>query len=147
MLDMKWKKLNTMMNRSYSGLRQYSTFEDRFEYLRLFGDVGWSTFGFDRHINQKFYTSAEWKQARRYVIIRDQGCDLGIPGYEINGALYIHHMNPMKVEDIVHGESWIFDPEYLISTTLKTHNAIHFGDESLLPKVVVARSPSDTKLW
>lgn len=137
----------TMMTRSYSELRQYSTFEDRFEYLRLFGDVGRSTFGFDRYINQKFYTSYEWKEARRRVIIRDQGCDLGIPGYEINGALFIHHMNPMTIDDIVHGESWIFDQEYLISTTQKTHNAIHFGDESLLPKVVVARSPNDTKLW
>ena len=145
------KLINTtkksMMNRSYFELRQYSTFDDRFDYLRLKGDVGRSTFGFDRYINQKFYTSYEWKEARRRVIIRDQGCDLGIPGYEINGALFIHHMNPMSVDDIIHGESWIFDPEYLISTTQKTHNAIHFGDESLLPKVVVARSPNDTKLW
>jgi hypothetical protein len=137
----------SMMIRSYSELRRYSTFEDRFDYLRLHGDVGRSTFGFDRYVNQKFYTSYEWKNARRNVIIRDNGCDLGIPGYEIHGGLYIHHMNPMTVDDIIHGESWIFDLEYLISTTHKTHNAIHFGDENLLPKVVTARSPSDTKLW
>jgi hypothetical protein len=110
------------MNRSYSQLLRYLTFEDRFK-------------------------SYEWKKARRDVVVRDQGCDLGIPGYEINGALYIHHMNPMSVDDIVHGEEWIFNPEYLISTTQMTHNAIHFGDDKLLPKVVVARYPHDTKLW
>jgi hypothetical protein len=137
----------TFMNRSYSGLSQLSTFEERFEYLRLHGEVGSSTFGFDRYINQKFYMSYEWKKARRDVIVRDKGCDLGVLGYEINGALYIHHMNPMTADDIIHGESWIFNPEYLISASQTTHNAIHFGDESLLPKVVVARSPNDTKLW
>jgi hypothetical protein len=136
-----------MKTRSYSELSHYLTFEERFEYLRLYGQVGRSTFGFDRYINQKFYVSHEWKSARQHVILRDNGCDLGISGYEIHGGLYIHHMNPMTVEDIVHGESWIFDPEFLISTSQKTHNAIHFGDESLIPKVVVARSPNDTKLW
>ena len=135
------------MNRSYSELSQFLTFEERFEYLRLHGEVGSSTFGFDRYINQKFYMSYEWKRARRDVILRDKGCDLGVSGYEINGAFYIHHMNPMSIDDIVHGETWIFNPEYLISTSQMTHNAIHFGDESLLPKVVVARSPNDTKLW
>lgn len=146
MLDSKWK--NTMTtSRSYSKLRQLHTFEDRFQYLRLHGDVGRSTFGFDRYINQKFYTSYEWKQARQQVILRDNGCDLGISGYEINGAVLIHHMNPMVVEDIIHGEEWIFDPEYLITTTHNTHNAIHYSDENLLPKIVTERSPNDTKLW
>jgi hypothetical protein len=135
------------MIRSYSELSRLSTFDERFEYLRLHGDVGRSTFGFDRHINQKFYASYEWKTARRHTLLRDNGCDLGIPGYEINGALLIHHMNPMTVDDIIHGETWIFNPEYLISTTQMTHNAIHFGDDNLLPKVVIARTPNDTKLW
>lgn len=133
--------------RSYSELRRLNTFDERFEYLKLNGEVGRSTFGFDRWINQRFYTSYQWKRARNFVILRDNGCDLGISGYEINGAVYIHHMNPMSVDDIVHGEEWIFDPEYLITTTQITHNAIHFGDDRQLPKVVISRSPNDTKLW
>jgi hypothetical protein len=133
--------------RSYSELRRLNTFEERFEYLKLNGAVGQSTFGFDRYINQQFYTSYEWKRARRTVILRDNGCDLGILGYEINRSLLIHHINPMNPEDIIHGEEWIFDPEFLITTTPNTHNAIHFGNETLLPKVVIARLPNDTKLW
>ena len=133
--------------RSYSELSRFDTFDDRFEYLKLGGEVGRSTFGFDRFVNQQFYASYLWKSARREVIMRDNGCDLGIPGYEIYGALLIHHMNPMSVDDIVHGEEWIFDPEFLITTTQKTHNAIHFGDEKQLPKVVTSRSPKDTKIW
>ena len=133
--------------RKYRQLRRFDTFEDRFEYLKLNGEVGRSTFGFDRYINQKFYTSYEWKQARQATILRDNGCDLGIPGYEINGALLIHHINPISVDDIMHGEEWIFDPEYLITTTPHTHNAIHFGIDRLGPKVVIARTPNDTKLW
>jgi hypothetical protein len=135
------------MNRSYSELRKFTEFEDRFDYLKLNGEVGRSTFGFDRWINQRFYTSYEWKRARQIVILRDNGCDLGVPGYEINGAIFIHHINPMAVDDIIHGEEWIFDPEFLITTTQNTHNAIHFGDDKLLPKVVLSRSPNDTKLW
>lgn len=141
------KKIVMTRTRSYSGLHKLFYFEERYEYLKLDGEVGRATFGFDRYINQKFYTSYEWKMARRDVIIRDNGCDLGIPGYEIHGALVIHHMNPMVSDDIIHGEEWILNPEYLITTTQNTHNAIHFGDESLLPKVVIARSPNDTKLW
>lgn len=133
--------------RSYSELRNIVTFEERFDYLRLDGAVGRSTFGFDRYINQRFYQSYEWKRARRDVIIRDNGCDLGIPGYEIYVEILIHHMNPMSADDIIHGESWIFDPEYLITTTQNTHNAIHFGNENGLPRVVLERSPNDTKLW
>lgn len=133
--------------RSYSELRRLEFFEERYEYLKLNGEVGRSTFGFDRYLNQKFYTSYEWKMARREVILRDNGCDLGISGYEINSSLLIHHMNPIIVEDIIHGEEWIFDPEYLITTTKTTHNAIHFGNEKILPKIVVSRSSNDTKLW
>jgi hypothetical protein len=135
------------MSRSYSEVSQFDTFEERFQYLKLEGAVGSSTFGFDRYINQKFYRSYEWKSVRHRVIVRDQGCDLGVPGYEIHTALLIHHMNPITVDNIIHADEWIFDPEYLITTTQNTHNAIHFGDESLLPKVVTARTPNDTKLW
>jgi hypothetical protein len=133
--------------RTYSELSQYDTFEDRFKYLKMNGEVGRSTFGFDRWLNQKFYASYLWKMARRDVIIRDSGCDLGIPGYEIHSAILIHHINPILIDDIIHGEEWIIDPEYLITTTSMTHNAIHFGDDRLLPKVVLERSPNDTKLW
>jgi hypothetical protein len=113
----------------------------------LDGSVGQATFGFDRFINQRFYHSYEWKQVRNHVVVRDNGCDLGVPGYEIHGALLIHHINPILPEDIIHGEEWIFDPEYLITTTQKTHNAIHYGDERLLPKITLVRNPNDTKLW
>ncbi len=133
--------------RTYSELSRIQTFEERFEYLRLSGSVGTSTFGFDRYINQTFYRSTQWKRARDIVIVRDDGCDLGVPGYEIYDSILIHHMNPISVDDIVHSEDWIFDPEYLITTTKNTHNAIHYSDASLLPKVVVARGPGDTKLW
>lgn len=139
----------TMMTdiKRYSELRRLHTFEDRFQYLKLHGDVGRSTFGFDRYINQKFYTSYEWKQARNSVIVRDNGCDLGIFGYEIYSGILIHHINPVDIGAIVHGEDWIFNPEFLITTTQNTHNAIHFGVENLYPKVVIARNPNDTKLW
>jgi hypothetical protein len=135
------------IRRSYSELLNYSTFDERYQYLRLFGAVGYETFGFDRYINQRFYRSREWKSARDYVIVRDDGCDLGIPGYDIHGELLVHHMNPIVADDIIHGEEWIFDPEYLITTTHTTHNAIHYSDEKLIPKTVLSRSPGDTKLW
>lgn len=134
-------------NRTYSELSLLRDFEDRYNYLKLVGEVGRSTFGFDRYINQRFYHSVEWKRARDYVILRDDGCDLGVPGYEIHGDLLIHHINPMVVDDIIHGESWIIDPEYLITTTQRTHNAIHYGDDNQLPRVVTMRKPGDTKLW
>jgi len=133
--------------RSYSELKRLNTFEERFEYLRLHGDVGRSTFGFDRYLNQRFYKSYEWKSVRDHVIVRDNGCDLGVNGYEIHTGALIHHINPLAVDDIIHNELWIFDPEYLITTTQRTHNAIHYSDVSLLPKVVVAREKGDTKLW
>lgn len=133
--------------KSYHELRRFERFEDRFEYLKLGGTVGYSTFGFDRYVNQAFYASSEWKNIRRDVIVRDNGCDLGVPGYEINGSLLIHHINPMDSEDIFHGEEWILNPEYLITTTHNTHNAIHYGDSSLLVTKFVERKPGDTKLW
>jgi len=134
--------------RCYAELSKLETFEERFHYLALGGTVGRSTFGFDRWINQEFYRSQEWKEARRHAIIRDQGCDLGIPGYAINGALLVHHMNPMTAEDVIHGEEWLINPEFLIVTTHDTHNAIHFGDAALLrPVKFVERRPGDTKLW
>lgn len=135
------------MTKLYSELRRLHTFEDRFEYLKLEGGVGRATFGFDRYVNQQFYRSPEWHDVRSYVIVRDEGCDLGIPGYEIHAEPLIHHMNPMSVNDILHGESWILDPEYLITTTHRTHNDIHFGSKRLGPKVVTERSPGDTRLW
>lgn len=123
------------------------TFDERFQYLKLNGDVGRSTFGFDRWINQRFYQSYEWERARNFVILRDNSCDLGILGLEIYVDILVHHMNPMAIDDVLHGEEWIFDPEYLITTTKRTHNAIHFGNEDPYPKVVTKRSPNDTKLW
>lgn len=133
--------------RCYSKLVKFSTFDERFDYLRLEGGVGRATFGFDRHVNQTFYSSREWQEVRNVVILRDEGCDLGIPGHEIHVELLIHHMNPMTPEDITKGEDWILDPEYLITTMYRTHNDLHFGKRSLAPKVVTQRSPNDTKLW
>lgn len=133
--------------KTYRELIRYETFEDRFEYLSLKGVVGEQTFGFDREINQRFYKSVEWSQIRDYVIVRDNACDLGVAGHDIFGDILIHHINPMTVEDIVHGEDWILNPEYLITTTHRTHNAIHYGNASLLPRAYVERSPGDTKLW
>lgn len=136
-----------MRIKTYSEMRHYETFVERFRYLSLPGAVGTSTFGFDRWINQKFYHSREWKNVRNLVIARDRGCDLGCEGYEIHAQLLIHHINPMSPQDIVHGDSWILDPEYLITTTHDTHNAIHYGDEKLLRRPFVERKANDTKLW
>lgn len=135
------------MDKTYTELSRFHTFEERFEYLRLYGDVGRETFGFDRYLNQQFYRSYEWKRVRDFVIVRDNGCDLGVNGYEIHENALIHHINPISPDDIIHGEEWILDPEFLITTTHNTHNAIHYSDVSLLPKVVVERTPGDTKLW
>ena len=135
------------MIRSYSDLRRLHTFEERYHYLKLRGAVGETTFGFDRYMNQHFYTSSQWKHIRNQVIARDEGCDLGIQGYEIFHRLVIHHMNPMTVDNFKEGDSSILDPEYLITTTHRTHNAIHFGDETLLVKPFTERRRGDTKLW
>lgn len=136
-----------MRIRTYSELLQYNNFEDRFEYLRLGGVVGRATFGFDRYINQRFYTSRQWRSIRDVVITRDSGFDLGVEGYEIFDRVIIHHMNPMTVDDIESGSEYILDPEFLISTSHRTHNAIHYGDASLLPRPLVERRPGDTRLW
>ena len=133
--------------RCYNDLRLRRTFEDRYEYLKLGGEVGATTFGFDRWINQQFYQSREWQMARQQVVLRDNGCDLGVHGYDIETSLLVHHMNPVTVEDIENGVEWILDPEFLITTTKKTHNAIHYGDSSLLPQPPVVRKPGDTRLW
>lgn len=135
------------MRRTYSELAQLETFEERFEYLALRGVVGESTFGHDRYLNQGFYRSVEWKQIRNHVIARDEGCDLGAVGYEIYDRIYIHHMNPMTAADIEHGNADNLNIEYLISTTHRTHNAIHYGDASLLQTNLVERLPGDTQLW
>lgn len=135
------------MIKTYGQMRQFGTLEERYRYLALRGDVGRSTFGFDRYINQGFYTSREWRRLRSDIIVRDNGCDLGVEGYEIHGKLLIHHMNPINAQDIIHGDPDILNPEYLITTTHKTHNAIHYGDESLLPRPHVERRPGDTRLW
>ena len=133
--------------RTYSELRRLETFEERFDYLELKGSVGQSTFGFDRWLNQRFYTSREWRWARNFVISRDNGCDLGVPGFEIHSGAMVHHMNPMSVDDIAHGNEDILDPEYLILVSLNTHNAIHYGGRDLLPRGPVERRSGDTTLW
>lgn len=136
-----------MITRSYSELRSLDTFLERYEYLRLKGRVADPTFGIDRWMNQDFYRSTEWKQVRQYVIARDLGRDLGVEGYDIHDRVIIHHMNPMVPHDIIHSADYILDPEFLIATTHNTHNAIHYGDRSLLRMEPVDRRPGDTKLW
>lgn len=133
--------------RTYSELRRISDFKERFEYLALRGVVGDRTFGFDRYMNQKFYTSRQWRQVRDQVIVRDEGCDLGMTGFDIHSRLYIHHLNPMTADDLKNGEESVLDPEYLVATTHRTHNAIHYGDANLLAKPFVERRPGDTRMW
>lgn len=134
--------------RTYSELIKLSTFEERFKYLRLNGKVGVDTFGFDRVFNQRFYKSAEWLRVKDQVIIRDYGRDLGMEGYEIYGQrIIVHHMNPIMLEDIKCSTEFLLNPEYLISTTHSTHNAIHYGDENLLQKDPIIRSKNDTCPW
>jgi hypothetical protein len=135
------------MIRTYSDLRRIATLEGRFRYLSLKGVVGDATFGFDRWINQAFYRSREWKDLRAHVIARDEGCDLGVTGFEIHSQLIIHHLNPMAAIDITSGDPRNLDPEYLITTMLSTHNAIHYGNEKLLAKPYEPRRRGDTKLW
>lgn len=136
------------MIRRYSDLRRLKTIHERFDYLKLGGAVGRDTFGFDRYLNQDFYKSTEWRHIRNVVIARDMGCDLGLEGFDIHDrAIYVHHMNPMTPDDIKHSNTDILDPEFLISVTHKTHNAVHYGDASLLPREFVERKPGDTKLW
>lgn len=133
--------------KTYTEMREYDTFVDRFRYLKLGGRVGFETFGHDRWINQKFYDSVEWKQTRNHVIARDLGMDLGASDNPIRGPILVHHMNPIQLRDISDATDNLLDPEYLISVSHTTHNAIHYGDEGLLPQPYVERRPGDTKLW
>lgn len=137
----------SMKIRTYSELIALPTFEERFEYLRLDGRVGEETFGFDRYLNQVFYKSKEWLQVRDQVIARDNGCDLGMEGHEIYSKILVHHMNPISKEDILRRSEWILNPEYLICTIKNTHDAIHYGDKSLLITAPIERRPNDTCPW
>lgn len=136
-----------MSIKTYSELITFPTFEERYRYLRLGGRVGEETFGFDRYLNQVFYRSKEWKEIRDFVIIRDGGCDLGMPDREIAGKILIHHMNPITQEDIINRSEFLLDPEYLICTVKNTHDAIHYGDESILYQDPIVRSENDTCPW
>ena len=139
--------MNTTTIRTYSQLKQLQTFEERYDYLKLGGIVGEDTFGFDRYLNQNFYRSREWKRVRDEVIMRDNGCDLGIDGHEIRGKILIHHMNPITSEDIHRVSDYLLNPEYLICVTHRTHNAIHYGDESLIVTAPIERTQNDTCPW
>lgn len=131
----------------YSELALLPTFEERFRYLALFGSVGVATFGFDRCLNQALYNSEEWKRARREVILRDDGCDLAIPDREIFGRAIVHHMNPITEQDIIERNPDIFNPEYLITVSIDTHNAIHYSDETILQLIPPPRKLNDTCPW
>lgn len=139
--------INNQRVRTYSKLIQLQTFEERYEYLKLSGTLGVITFGFDRYLNQQFYNSMQWKNLRRDIIIRDGGCDLGIEGREIEMGVRIHHLNPITIEDFESGKCDILDPEFLICTSLNTHNAIHFGNKSNLFQIPQERRKGDTTLW
>ena len=136
-----------MIIRTYNELMLLPTFEERFEYLKLSGRVGEETFGFDRWLNQKFYRSVEWRHLRDQVIIRDNGCDLGVEGREIYGKILIHHMNPISKKDILERTDLLLNPMYLISVTKQTHDAIHYSDDSILMKDPIVRSRNDTCPW
>ncbi len=138
--------MSTKIIRRYSELRQLATFKQRFDYLKLNGVVGESTFGFDRYLNQYLYRSSEWKKVRNEVIVRDNGCDMGLEDHPAN-RIIVHHMNPLSIEDVENRDEQIFDPEFLICVSLSTHNAIHFGDETLLPKLPAERKPGDMCPW
>ena len=135
------------MIRCYSDLIQLRTFEERYCYLKLHGRVGEDTFGYDRYINQLLYRSGRWQKIRAKVIIRDNGCDLGVEGYELDNYIFVHHMNPLTLEDIEEETDYVFNPEYLICCSSKTHKAIHFGDAELLPRGPIVRRPNDTCPW
>jgi hypothetical protein len=135
------------MTRSYSEFIRIPTFEERYRYLRQQSDVGIATFGHERWLNQQFYTSREWRRVRQVVIARDVGCDLGVEGREVFRDIIVHHMNPLELRDVTNHDPAILNPEFLISVSLRTHNAIHFGSEEQLQRVLVQRAPGDTKLW
>jgi len=133
--------------RTYSMLISLPSFEERYEYLKLIGSVGQATFGFDRYLNQEFYRSYEWKRLRNQIIIRDNSCDLAFPGHEINSTIIIHHMNPIAPEDIINQTEWLLNPEFLVCVSMRTHNAIHYGDKSQLQILPPERTPHDTCPW
>lgn len=135
------------LGKSYRELIRLKTIRERFEYLRIGGIVGESTFGGDRYLNQVLYTSPEWHSFRNSIIIRDNGCDLGVEGYEIHGLIIVHHINPLSIEDIYNRSPAIFDENNVICTCLRTHNGIHYGDASLLPQDPIIRRPGDTCEW
>lgn len=135
------------MMRTYKELIEFKTFKERFDYLKLNGMVGNDTFGFDRWLNQRFYKSAEWKHIRNFVILRDNGCDLGLAGNDISGKILIHHMNPISIDDIENRSDILLNPDYLICVSHNTHNAIHYGDSDLLLKVPLQRTKNDTCPW
>ena len=135
------------MTRTYTEMMSYDSFDDRFAYLRLDGRVGKDTFGYDRYLNQAFYKSAEWKRIRNEIILRDNGCDLAHPDYQIVGRVYIHHLNPVTKKDVLDRSSILLNPEYLVCVSYDTHQAIHYGDENLLQPDLVERKPNDTCPW
>lgn len=139
--------MSRMSIRIYTELITIPTFKERFEYLKLGGKIGAETFGFDRYLNQTLYRSLEWKRFRREIIVRDNGCDLACDDYEIHGKILIHHLNPLTIEDVVNRSYKIFDKNNVICTTLDTHNAIHYGDASLLVTEPIIRTPNDTCPW
>ena len=136
-----------MRIKTYSDLITITSFESRFDYLSLRGVVGHSTFGDSRYLNQRFYNSREWRRVRNEVIIRDNGCDLGILGLEIHDKIYVHHMNPITIEDIEYNYELLVDPEFLICTSFNTHQAITFGNRNNLFRLPTERRKGDTKLW
>ena len=134
-----------MVIRTYNELRSLKSFDERYDYLKLNGRVADLTFGFDRYLNQVFYKSQIWQKTRRDIIVRDLGCDLGVEGYEIHGSIIVHHMNPIQIEDIRDRTDYLLNPNYLICTCLRTHNAIHYGDKS--PNIITERHRGDTCPW
>lgn len=144
----KWKMMKSKIIRTYHELIRLQTFEERYEYLKLDGVIGEDTFGFDRYLNQMFYTSKEWRKLRNDIIVRDGGCDLAIPEREIIGqTILIHHMNPISKEDIINNTEYLLNPEYLICTIKNTHDAIHYGNKETLYKGLVIRTKNDTCPW
>lgn len=135
------------MIKTYSELIQFKTLEERYRYLRIGGRVGEETFGFDRWMNQVFYKDPRWRDIRDEVITRDNGCDLGLEGYDIHGKIFVHHMNPVTKDDIFHNFDSLLNPEFLISTSKRTHDAIHYGNEDLLPQSPIVRTRNDTCPW
>ena len=133
--------------RTYTELKRIIDFEERFKYLSVHSSIGVATFGFERWLNQAFYTSSTWRTCRHVVIARDRGCDLGLEGHEVHDMIVVHHMNPVTIEQVENRDPSIFDPEFLISVSHNTHNAIHYGNETLLARPLVERRPNDTKLW